>query len=695
MSEPQQARYSFLDILSESEGLARGANLSEKVNHGVYKALQTMTTVAHARRNQLFTLDTEVPDIINLTRKDLGAVVGRLMGDRMVAQIFRLEFDPDKPEPALVSCFIAYPADEKANPALIYNESVMASVQALESLLTGRSGVDPDTILQDFEADFTTETNRPLALPAHLVDLFSAVHASKFDMVPAPELVQRTIADIQAELLYRGKIHELLNYGLMPMRDAELMERLETAIDFLDAKVVPRYKNKGSLKRALEAIGMEESAYHLDDFVPPTPEFAMRRAEAARAAIQADPGYRGGRFQGGLAIEVILALAPLAKQKYLERHQREIAQAHKDFREKLINISNDWQDTILFLSAEEKEKIPPEVARELAADPELLVGTWHRQEGIVHIFIRSSADAIRAIIRALSIVAPDRAWQALAVKSILEEHEDDFRYLFEDPDFLVSYGSMLRRVYINYIPWYLRLLLSFGLTWFQDYSFQLAKKAIQIQQGSLSVRNREREEERKVEKEAERKEELNRIREVSAANQIIEQLDAAYIERGRLPSMGEIQDAVAAHAKMEEATFQEMLRKENFQVAPMPGKDASPRDAILLYPLNHEWRTRTARLRRLLERIFTDENADPLQADRAKRVQKFLGKIESGGASIPAPKAAAAGGEADLDDEGAFERFGTELEKHEGQKKRVTRDAKPQAEVSTTPDLDESDAPEL
>ncbi|MCR9144630.1 MAG: hypothetical protein NXI24_20495 [bacterium] len=686
-----QARYSFLEILSESEGLARGANLSEKINHGVYKAIQSMTTVAHARRNQLFTLDTEVPDIINLTRKDLGVVVGRLIGDRLVAQIFRLEFDPVQSEPALVSCYLSDPADEKTNPALIYNETVMASVQALESLLDARPPALADAILEDLEADFETEVNRPLALPCHLVDLFGAVHASKFDMVPAPELVQKTIADIQAELLYRGKIQELLNYGLMPMRDSEIMLRLDTAIDFLDAKIIPRYKNKGSLKRALEAIAMEESAYHLDDFVPPTPEFAMRRAEAVRAAIQADPAYRGGRFQGGLAIEVILALAPHAKQKYLERHQREIAQAHKDFREKLINISNDWQDTILFLSVDEREKIPPEVVRELEADPELLTGTWHRREGIVYVYIRSSADAIRAIVRALSIVTPDRAWQALAVKHVLEEHEDDFRYLFEDTDFLVSYGSMLRRVYINYIPWYLRLLLSFGITWFQDLSFQVAKKAIQVQQGSLAVRNRQRSEERKIEKDEERQAEMNRIREASAANQIVEQLDAAFFaERGRVPSLGDIQDAVAAHAKMEEATFQEMLRKHSFQIAPPAGKDAGPRDAILLYPLNHEWRTRAARLRRVLERITTDENADPLQSERAKRVQKYLGKIESGGGAKPVSAPADESGE--FDDSDAFERFGTELDKHEKRKKRK---GSSDAAGQTPPELDDADAPEL
>ncbi len=694
MSQSPQVRYPFLEILSESEGLARGANLSEKVNHGVYKAIQQMTTVAHARRNQLFTLDTEVPDIINLTRKDLGSVVGRLIGDRVVAQIFRLEFDPGQSEPALVSCFIASPADEKANPTLIYNETVMASVQALESLLTGRSGAGSAAILEDLDADFATDVNKPLALPSHLVDLFGSVHASKFDMVPVPELVQKTIGDIQAELLYRGRIVELLNYGLMPMREAELMERLEAAIDFLDAKIIPRYKNKGTLKRALEAIAVDESAYHLEDFVPPTPEFALRRAEAVRATIQADPGYRGGRFQGGLAIEVILALAPLAKQKYLERHQREIAQAHKDFREKLINISNDWQDTILFLSVEELERFPPEVIREVTADPEIMTGSWHRREGVVHVYIRSSADAIRAIIRALSIVTPDRAWQALAVKHILEEHEEDFRYLFEDPDFLVSYGSMLRRVYIGYIPWYLRLLLSFGITWFQDYSFQLAKKAIQVQQGSLAVSNRKREEERKIEKDEERSAELARIREASAANQIVEQLDVAYVERGRVPSVGEIQDAVAANANMEEATFQEMLRKHNFQVAALGGKGESPRDAVLLYPLNHEWRTRVARLRRVLERILGDENVDPLQAERAKRVQKFIARVDSGGGGSVAPaetSAEKAGEEGDLDGEGAFERFESELDKHEKRKRREARSG----QTGEEPELDDSDAPQL
>lgn len=702
MSQPPpqpspNARPAFLEILRESEGLARGANLTEKLNHAVYKTMVGLTTPAHARRNQLFTLDTPIDEVPDIPRKDLSAVVARLIGDRLVAQIFRLEFDPGQQEPTLVSCFIAHPADENSSPVLIYNETVMASVQALESLLDSRATVTAESVYNDLGADLETEVNRPLALPAHLVDLFGAVHASKFDMVPAPELVQKTITEIQNELLYRGKIQNLLNYGLMPMRDSEIMLRLDTAIEFLDERILPQYKNRPALKSALDAIAMDESAYHLDDFVPPTPEFALRRAEAVKAAIQSDPGYRGGRYQGGLAIEVVLALAPLAKQKYLERHQREIAQMHTDFRERLINISNDWQDTILFMTIEEVERLPDGVWRELKADPELLYGTWHRRDGQMHVLMRNSPDALRAIVRALSIVTADRAWQALAVRSIIEEHEDDFKGVFQDSDFLVSYGSMLRRVYIGYIPWYLRLLMSMGINWFQDYSFQVAKKAIQGQQGALAVRNRERTDKRKQEKEEERKAELNRIREASAANQIIEQLDAAYFERGQVPVLGEVQDALAESAKMEEATFFEILRKEGFQTVGMGGgragaRDASLRDAILLYPLNHEWRTRAARLRRTLEPLLNDSNAAPLLVERARRVHRFIGKIASGGGGGKSARAPVPRDEAELDGTGAFERFGNELEKHERRERGAASAAGP--DTSGEPDpLDESGAP--
>ena len=664
---PNQQRYPFLEILRESEGVARGANISDKVNHAVFKTIQALSTVEAARRNELFTLDVEVPDIVNLDRKSLAQVVQRLIGDRMVAQIFRLEFTPGMPLPAVVSCYIAFPPDEKINPQVLYNETALASVTAIESLLGDLPEVNPEMVRADLAADLETETSRQVKLESSTVDLFSGVHASKFDMVPPPELVQRTIEDIQQELMRRNRVVEVLNYGLMPLKQNEILTRLETAHDFLLQKVIPRYRSRGSLKRLLDAVTSDEAAYEAQRFVPPTADFMKRRAEAVKSTVTADPQYRGGRWQGSLAVEMILALADEAKDKYQEQHQKDNARRFKELRAKIVNASNDWKDVILFMSEDERDEVPPETFRELTADPDIMYTAWHRREGKVHVFIRRDGTALRLLVRSLTEVVPDRAWQVLAVKTAIEAHEEEFKFLFDDPDFVRTYGLMLRGVYIQYIPWWLRMLLSFGLNFFQDYAFQIAKKSIQDQQMVLARRNSELEEQRRQEREAEQKRRTAEARERNLISKIIAALDYFYMEHDRVPSVGEARDYLT---DFDDTTFEETLRKGGFQVLPGVGKDAGPRDNILTYAADHEWRSRSARLRRVLDRITGDAGGDPRQVERARRLLKHINKSASGG-----------GGSAPAGPEqgGAYERFGEALDRHE---ERERRD-QPERELAT------------
>ena len=227
----------------------------------------------------MFTLDSFVPDIVNMTRNDLKAVVRRLISDRVVVQIFRLEFEPDQGGLILKPFFIGNPKEGEDAARPIYMEANFQSIRAIQSFLDSTPRVSQDRILQDLELDLSRDKT-PTVNELHntLVDPLSIVHAGAFEINPPGELIQATLGEIRSELFRAGRLAEINDYGLMALRDGEIMERFEVAGEFLKNKVIARYKNKGNLKRELEQIGMEEATYQLDPLPPPRAYLCQARS---------------------------------------------------------------------------------------------------------------------------------------------------------------------------------------------------------------------------------------------------------------------------------------------------------------------------------------------------------------------------------------------------------------------------------
>ena len=630
------SKYPFLELVRESEAVARGANLSDKINYNVYHAVKKAATPQAARSGQLFTIDSFVPDIVNLTKKDLQTVLKRLIGDGLIVQIFRLEYVPDQPIVKMTPCFIANIQDGEDTTYQLYQETVQQSVLALESLLESIPRATPDAFWKDLETDFNMDRiPEPSELPVTIADLFSPVHAGSFDIVPPAELLTITRREIEAELARKGRVLEINDYGYMPVREAEILERLETAGDFLKRKVIPKYKTRSNLKRDLEQINLEEAAYKVDQFAPDTAEFIAKRASAVKKAVLATPGTTGTpgvRFPGILTLEVLIGLEQHAKERYEEARRKANKEELSAFKQKLMDPTAPWTEQIRFVEQAETRDFSPENWKDLTGDPELIYGTWHLPSSMIHVFIRNEASAFRALTRGMQEGPAEQNWKILAMKSLLEKSEDRFKALFDDAEFVAAYGRILRNAYVNYFPWIYRILMMIGLNMFLDRSFQIAKAAIAREQGALEKPNRERQEKLEKERDEEKQEKLLGVKDLAVANRIIEKLDEFYIGEKWIPTVGEIRRELPDILPQ---TFNAIMRKESFQIIPA-GRDQDPNLGILLYPMNHEWRTRTARLRKVLDEIFTfdTEAADPdikMQVAAAKKVQKFITRTEAGG----------------------------------------------------------------
>lgn len=686
MSLPGQ--YDFLNLYHEGEAVARGANLMDKVNHAVFKAIQAASSVNNARSNNLFNVKTQIPDIINLDARTKVVLLGRLIGDGVIAQIFRLDYNAEMGGTTLEPCFIAHRAEDSDELGHLYSETVLRSAQSLEFLIAARTPVSRKAIQHDLQFDFDSEKDPEIEkFAASIVNLFGSVHASKFDVLPSPDMVKCTIQDIQEEIVKRGKVVDILNYGLMPFKEQELLDRIECAREFLHTKILPRYKSRASLKQHLDLIRLEEATHDLDEHAAPTTQFDLRRAEAVKQAVLSNPGSRAGgsRFPGSLAIESLLVMGDAGNKQLAEKHKLTSLGPYEEYKQILMEAGSDWRQALLTFNDEERLELPPESWRNLVDDLELYYRTWQTPYGTQHAFIRRDAGVFRVLVRGMGELSVEQRWQILAMKSILEENDTEMPGLFDDPEFVSAYGQLLRSVYMQEIPWLYRILMLFGFRFAQDAGFKIAKQRIQEKQNRLTQINQIKTEEIIKQKDVQRRKARDQIQNVAQAGKIVEKLDWFYLTRNMIPSIGDVRQALSEMGLQE---FENILENSNFQQVSV-GTSGTPGENILLYPLDSSWHVKLARLRRVVDKIqesVTHSQENPIQSNRVRALEKYLARAKESATQSVAEQGAT--------DE-VYQKFGEEVEKVKDLAKSTETDAledqAPATEVSApqTPYLDD------
>jgi hypothetical protein len=626
-----QAKYPFLDILSESEAVARGVNLSDKITHTIYKTLRNLSTPDSASRGMLLNASIIIPELGGMSKQELTGVLKKLVFERAVAHFFRLEYNANQNRVVPISCFAVIPSVEKGSIDQVYHETIHLSVKAVESLLDNLPSISRTEVWQDFEVDLKSQKIPTFQdIPMTLISLFGDVQASRFDLVPPREMIQAVTYDILTELSYRGKLVEIPDYGIMPLKEREYLLRLDTAGDFIKTKLIPKYRKKGNLSRELEQIALEEAYFHLDEFADEASTFNMKRASALKKAILADrPAHASGgvRFPGSLPVEIVLALEPKSSSFYKDKKIRQIAQETLEIRNAIYEVTESWSDNIHVFTESEFERIHPEVRERLLADTELMNCEWELPDQTVYIFIKKDVDLIRYLVEGMIEPRVQDYWKILVLRNLIDRYEVYFHNLFADPHFVQKYGKILRQAYLSYMPFLHRILLFFRITLFQNQAFAIAKKGVILEQQIRSQANRGRHAEQKLKDEEEQKARIGRIRSMESLFSIIEALDGFYMEN-RVPTVSEVREVVR---NIDPAGFREIIKKEGFQTV-SSGKAAGEDEAILIYPVDHEWRSRSVKLTAQLESMKLDlesrtlNDLERIHLERANRLLQYLKK---------------------------------------------------------------------
>ncbi len=665
---PQQKislQYPFLDLLTESKASMKGANLADKNAYALYHAVQKNSTIYHASQNALFNISMPVDGLLDTAKERIVSMLKKLSDDQLIAQIFHLEYRGNKLR--LIPCYLALTSADQ--PLSIYQAAMRVCVANVDAMLQSASNFDTDILRETLIADALAVEVDPQNYKQILFDPFENIQAENFDFPPAPQLIATSIAEIQNGMVQNDKIINIPHYGHISIRKGEILDKLEVAETVLKTKIVDHYQKKSlTLQSILNEIFLEESVYEMDPFAPETSEFSVRLAKALKDHINSRKNFQDGKYPGALAIEIIIGLGPKVKGVYEDKRREENIQEYTQIRDQLLRSKVRWSDMVFFMREEQKELLHPETWTYLEEDRKLAYAKWELPGETIWIFTQRNIDSIVEIVEQMSRKEDVESWQALALRHLLELYENELYGLFDRPELLSSYGKLLRKVYMYYMPWYFRILLLMRIEWWLDRSYQTAKIKITREQQAHALQNEKRRHNQKIQQNKARSTSLRQLRSLSLLNRMLTKLDFFYFQKKWIPTIDDVITSMEGH---EAQNLVDCIKKEKFfTIAPLKS-DANWQHSILLYPKNKNWPIYAARLKKLLETDMSDsEQLDSEQAMRHKRLSRFL-RYE--GAAPPAEINTKAANQEEGDPYLRFEAALAEHQKQEAAKDRAQK----------------------
>ncbi|MBW7856975.1 MAG: hypothetical protein H3C43_01420 [Leptonema sp. (in: Bacteria)] len=654
------AKYKFLELVRDNDAILRGSQVGEKNHHTLYRTIRRLSTLDMIRSGQVYTLDTPIQEFAgsNMTRKSLSAILKNLIDDQLIAHLVYLRKGKDQPFEA-VSCYIAVSPDEQVTSMQLYYEVVQKGAVNIQEIIENQPIVTKEEIRNDLNQDFSTKGALALEkLSKTIIDPIRSIVPGAFDFVPDADLLRYSRSDLKDEIVRKELFVDLFEYGLMPLRKDEVLLRFEAATDFLMNRLLPAYRDKTNLKAELEAIYVEESAYYLDTFAPRNSEFTIRKAAALKKNLIGQSHGERVRFPGLLTVEQILQLASFIEPLYKDMDQSEVQESLNGFLAQLQQIhSEQWQNMALYLEDSELSEIHPEVLKRLLSSREVMNTSWETGKGTLLILARKDRQVFEGLVKGMANANDVESWHVLALKFLIEKYESDFPNLFQDESFRLLYGRLLRKVYLRYIPWYHRLLIYLNIKIFQDDAFHQAKSHIMSEQSLLAGRNLKKKEAERQKQIVERKEKLSKAQDLGAIMRINEKIDSCF-RNGELPTIA----ALASSGESDKVAVTDFLKRNSFQMIPLEGNQ----DSIVLYPLDQNWRVRSAKLLRVLDSWKSKQANDPdanrklLFYPNLQRIRRLL--LDKG----------VAGRKKGANDIDPYERFEKELKKHKAKEAEDT-----------------------
>lgn len=579
--------HSFLELKTPKDSVA--TSLNNRTAFQLYQQIQKSSTIASSKSGALFLDPEQTPGLKIDTRADVLYPMKRLIEDKLIVHLFYLSYI-DRKEIKVNSCFIASPIEKTESIEVIYKNIINISIQNILMLIEYNPKYKASSFLAELKLNL--KQNPPLTNENYQIsflNIFPQIE-DQIKGIPLNSKIKETILeDIEEELLNQNKI---VKFGLglyFPIANDTMLEKFNLADEFIKTEIAPIYYSV--VGKDLEAIRSQEEIYQLEPFHEPITSFKKDRAEILHRVISP---YYPDNYPGELAIMTVLLLEKFVLNLLLQKEENMIKEEIEKYRAKFLEPSKHWKDIVHFINEEAVNSVHPKVWDKLKGDLSLVFASWYLPREEIYVFAPRKISSFLNCIKDMNVLMPDPIWKILAFKNILEANEHYLQGLFSNPETVKLYGNLLSKAYVEYFPWYFPLFIYFN--YFKNLFFASAKKKIQSEQWELESRNRSRKRDAEKARIIKYKKITDEKIIETRRKEVIDYMDYFYFKENVIPTRQMlIQKCRLQNSEVLAAT----LKKFAFQIISIPGEDKNDRQAIL-YPMDHEWRSKEARLKKIL-----------------------------------------------------------------------------------------------
>ncbi|RME91442.1 MAG: hypothetical protein D6767_05200 [Candidatus Hydrogenedentota bacterium] len=610
----------YLNLITPQEASSRGINLNDKIRHAIYTAVQTRSTEKNAGSGQLFRYPNKYDELAGLPDSDFISAMKYLLADRLVAQLCALEylFESDKLEMQLF--FIAKPPAPVETTGGLYREVIRYTAQEVEKWGFKRPDITSDNLYQLLKADFESEDLTEVS-EGILYDIFADVKEESFLYTPAIGQLDTFKHDVLEDLSDYPDFILLENYGCCIVKDNNVLTVFNTAENFMQQRLMPIARNDPSCSRVFEQVYLEEEEHKADKNALPRTDFSLKRSKAIQKALQRK-GIKQGN--GMLTLLLVQKLANRAASLLQKEYKDSMDQKLKELLQDVLSEEADIEKRFLSIPQEQQEEMPDRLWAALKEHPDIVLSEWELPTGKIYTILKKDAEVFAKWIRHLEKIPRPEIWQILATKKMLEAVEQEMPHLFQDKEFVKTYGHILRKAYLRYIPWYLWLFVFLGMQPFLDKAFQIAKGKIDSQQKKLAEKNKIKWQKKTAEIQEHRIAKATLLKEIQEKNKFKDILDEFYFVHGTIPTVNLVASKLS---ESDSKNLVERLKKLHFIL--LGGSEKKEGSMIVMYPRDREWSRLRGKLFSAVEQILDrtskkqDAEAKAL-ASNAQVILKYL-----------------------------------------------------------------------
>jgi hypothetical protein len=620
-------KYSFLKVKKEKEAILLGINPTNKYQHEILKLIKHQNTIQNAAKGMLFTPNQAVLEQMQMDMKTLTANINQLISIDLTCHVPTLRYDPFTKTLQTVSFFINHPSEDKNYSLInIFEELVAYSFMSFKSWYENKDPISRDEFKEELLWQIQAKPNDDYRGKSNMFNPLKKFYDNQNGITVIPEMIDYMSKNL-TQLIIESKMGvEILGHGLLILKSSEILDIFETAESFAKEKLINPLLEDINFKFRMEPIVNEEKLYmETESFPRKTSKFIVSQAKEAKL-IKSQLSQNSFLFPGSLGLEIIIKLEDLAEEKYSVLWKEDCEKVKQDFKRVLTTPSTKWSDLILFLKHEDSFKYHPDVWKELLNDPDLFYSKWNIPKNIIHVFTGREFGFFKTIVLGISGIPESDIWKMQAFVNLIEKHEKKLRSLLADNNFSVLYSELLKKIYTQYIPWYLRFFLVFPFSIFLDGFLENAKQKIKDEQANLSKNNENQFIKMHNDMVKEKLDRVQRAKDEFLYQSIKSTLDSYYFHQKKIPTVDEIKQFYA-----DEDAFNRVLKKKNFKIYKISVKDGDDAE-VLLYPAGDNWEVKKNSLISCLDTIVTEKNPhitmnfDKIRHERAAKLLELLKK---------------------------------------------------------------------